>query len=235
MRFTSEIADNDRSIPCNESTIFLIHVPYSASLPIFFPVLIHPRDQLNQAGFPYMQPYTDIKAEITRADRMPKRWRTESGKREAEIISRCGKPSGNAHATQRCTPIVIPAVEEIARTVIARYLSHSDACNLSSTILVRAYIGIRPNAVVKWFITTFVMRYLSPWNLTLRDIIGWELEWFIYEVDGSLKQLYLSYTYIFLHILIKYSLSKIFITKYSCNSLQFLKNIFNIYVYFKDY
>lgn len=62
------------------------------------------------------------------------------------------------------------AVEEIAGTVIACYLSSSDACNLSSTILIRTRVDIQSATVVKWFIATPVIRLLSLRNLTLRDV-----------------------------------------------------------------
>jgi len=85
------------------------------------------------------------------------------------------------------------AVEEIAGTVIACYLSRSDACNLSLTILIRTHIDIQLVTVVKWFIMTSVIRCLSQQNLTLQNVSSEESLNDVFT-NRIVIQNYLSYT-----------------------------------------
>lgn len=120
------------------------------------------RDQLK---LPRLFPLSArMKAEAAGADRMRKQRLCRIGR--GGIISRCGQ-GGNAYIGN-VIPIVIPA-EEIAVTVIARYLSRSDTSNLSSTILVHVH---RRVAACKMIHYDICVRYPSPRDLTLRGVFG---------------------------------------------------------------
>lgn len=226
VRFTSEIADNDRNTLCNRKHRIPHRCPLlRPSLPIFFPVLIHirawsikslPGHRESWCVYTYIQ-----KREIARTDRMRKQRNGRDRKEEPKLfhdaegnekrnamhpLSHASASYARAHRYSRDT-----AAEEIVGTVIACYLSHSDACNLSSTILVRTHVRYPAGYCYKMihYDICNTMPISAKFNIA-RCLLGGKSKWCIYEIYRYAKLFVIHFWYIAATLLLQFNFHNMF-------------------------